>query len=355
MADFYTLTISAAEPEGTDAVCLTLDVPPDLQEIFSFVPGQYVTLRAKIDGQDARRPYSICSAPGAPLQIGIKHVEGGRFSPFACALKPGDEVDVMPPDGRFLAKTGAAHRYLLVASGSGITPMMSIAEATLAGHPHAEVTLIYGNRETASIMFLARLSDLKDRYLERLRIIHILSREPQDVELLHGRIDSARLHALAKAGLTDPVQADGIFLCGPGTMIDMAELEFTMMGVPKEQIHFERFIPAEGKVPHPPSAAAKVAATGGVRVETILDGQVRNYIHDDPAQSVLEAARKNGIDLPFSCAGGMCCTCRCRIADGAAELAVNYSLEPWEIEAGFTLACQAHPTTERLVLDFDAI
>ncbi|MEO1494720.1 MAG: 2Fe-2S iron-sulfur cluster-binding protein [Pseudomonadota bacterium] len=353
MAEFHTLTVTAAEPEGGDAVCLTFDVPPGLAETFRFTPGQYLTLRADLDGQDLRRPYSICSAPGAPLQVGVRHVADGRFSPWACGLKPGDRIEVMPPEGRFVAETGGPHRYLLIAAGSGITPMMSIAEAVLDGHPEAEITLVYGNRETASIMFLTRLSDLKDRCLGRFQAIHILSREPQDVDLLHGRIDAKRLRALTDAGLIDPVGADGIFLCGPGTMTDMAEMELGMMGVSRDRVHFERFIPADGALVRPPSAKAEAAT--GATVETILDGQRRVYTHESAGDSVLDAAREHGIDLPFSCAGGMCCTCRCRIVEGTAEMAVNYSLEPWEIEAGFTLACQARPTADRLVLDFDAV
>jgi ring-1,2-phenylacetyl-CoA epoxidase subunit PaaE len=324
-----------------------------LKQTFSFVPGQYVTLKAEIDGHEIRRPYSICAAPGAPLQVGIKQVPEGRFSPFACGLAPGKSIDVMPPDGRFQASTGEGHNYLLIAAGSGITPMMAIAEATLDGHPEAQITLVYGNRETASIMFLQRLSDLKDRYLDRLRVFHILSREPQDVELFHGRIDATRLKALQEVGLIEPKEAHGIFLCGPGTMIDMAEIELGLMGVPADRIHFERFLPADGQAPRAPSEAARQAS--GASVETILDGQRRVFTHTDPDKTVLDMARAAGIDLPFSCAGGMCCTCRCRIEEGSAEMAVNYSLEPWEVEAGFTLACQARPTTEKLVLDFDAV
>ena len=355
MTDFHTLTITDIEPQGRDAVCLTFDVPAELVETYAFTPGQYLTLRAEIGGQDLRRPYSICSVPGAPLAVGIRKVEDGRFSPFACALKPGDRIDVMPPDGRFMAEAGGPLRYLLIAAGSGITPMLSIAEATLAGHPDAQVTLVYGNREAGTIMFRERLSDLKDRYMGRLTVIHLLSRERQDTDLLNGRIDAEKLRALKDAGLIQPAEMDGVFLCGPGTMIDMAEIELGMMGVAKDRIHFERFLPADGQAPRPVSDAVREATKEGAEIEAILDGRRRVFTHADPDAPVLDTARAAGIELPFSCAGGMCCTCRCKVREGTAEMAVNYSLEQWELEAGFILACQARPTSEKLVLDFDAI
>ena len=355
MTDFHSLTIADVTPQGRDAVCLTFDVPADLAQTFAFTPGQYLTLRAEIDGQDLRRPYSICSAPGAPLAVGVRKVEDGRFSPFACGLKPGDRLDVMAPDGRFMAETGGPYRYLLIAAGSGITPMLSIAEATLAGHPDSQITLVYGNREAGTIMFRERLSDLKDRYLGRFSVIHLLSREMQDTDLLNGRIDAAKLRDLKDAGLIQPAEMDGVFLCGPGTMIDMAEMELGMMGVAKDRIHFERFLPADGQAPRPPSDAVREATKEGAEVEAILDGRRRVFTHADPDAPVLDTARAAGIELPFSCAGGMCCTCRCKVREGSAEMAVNYSLEPWELEAGFILACQARPTSEKLVLDFDAV
>lgn len=355
MSAFHRLTVSDISPEGLDGLCLTFDVPPDLRDAFVFQPGQYLTLRAEIGGEDLRRPYSICSAPGAPLQVGIRQVPGGRFSTHATTLRPGDTLDVLPPDGRFIAPTGGPYHYLLIAAGSGITPMLSIAEATLAGHPGAEITLVYGNRETASIMFRERLSDLKDRHLGRLSIIHLLSREGQDVALHNGRIDAAKLRALTEARLIAPADMDGVFLCGPGTMIDMAEMALNLAGVPGARIHHERFVPADGQSQQAPSAAVAEATQDGAEVETILDGRRRRFVHADPEKPLLETARAAGIDLPFSCAGGMCCTCRCRVLEGSAEMAVNYSLEPWEIEAGFTLACQARPSSPRLVLDFDAV
>ena len=356
MTQFHDLTLVDTCPEGRDGVCLSFAVPDSLRDDFAFTPGQYLTLRSKIGGEDIRRPYSICSVPGGTvLQVGVKRVEDGRMSNFLNDLDAGGTVQVMPPDGRFLAPVGGAVTYLLIAAGSGITPMLSIAEAALAGHPEAHVTLVYGNRDTGSIMFLDRLSDLKDRYLGRFTIVHVLSREAQDTELFNGRIDGAKLASLAEAGLIDPKMADGIFQCGPGGMIDTVEAHFLDTGIDATRIHAERFLPADGQEPRAPSDAVQQAVAEGVEVETVLDGLRRSFRITEPDQAVLAAAQAAGVDLPFSCANGMCCTCRCRIAEGTAEMAVNYSLEDWEIASGFTLACQARPTSAKLVLDFDAV
>ena len=353
---FHPLEITDVTRETPDAVSLTFKVPPELTPDFAFRPGQYLTLRAEVDGEDVRRSYSICAAPGEPLRVGVKRLEGGRLSGFAAGLKPGDRIDVMPPEGRFGVAPGGRHDYLLIGAGSGITPLLSIARAVLAEEPESRVTLLYGNRDSASIMFLEELEDLKDRHLDRFRLVHLLSREAQDVELLHGRIDPARLEALARAGLIRPAEADGVFLCGPGDMTDAAARTLAALGAPEDAIHFERFTPAaDAPPPKPASDAAKRAAQAGVEVSVILDGARRNFPLRREGLTVLEAAHEAGLELPYSCAGGMCCTCRCKVVEGAAEMAVNYSLEPWELEAGYLLACQARPSTDRLTLDFDAV
>jgi ring-1,2-phenylacetyl-CoA epoxidase subunit PaaE len=354
---FHPLEIAAVTRETPDAVSLTFAVPPELAETYAFRPGQYLTLRATVEGEDLRRSYSICAAPGEPLRVGVKRVEGGRFSTFATeGLKPGDRIEVMAPDGRFGVAPGGRHDYLLVGAGSGITPLISIARAVLAEEPESRVTLLYGNRDSASIMFLEELEDLKDRHLDRFRLVHLLSRESQDVELLHGRLDPERLETLARTGLIRPAEADGIFLCGPGDMTDAAAEALKALGAPAERIHFERFTPAaDAPPPKPASDAAREAAEAGATVSTILDGARRSFPLRGEGETVLEAAHKAGLELPYSCAGGMCCTCRCKVVEGEAEMAVNYSLEPWELEAGYLLACQARPSTDRLVLDFDAV
>lgn len=345
---FHDLTISAVRPEGDGAVAVSFAVPESLSDDFDFAPGQYLTLRAEVEGQDLRRSYSIASAPGAPLTVGIKHVEGGVFSTWAQDLRSGDVLRVMPPEGRFVLKN--ERRVVLIAAGSGITPMVSIAAKALA--QGAEVTLIYGNRNTGSIMFRTTLDALKDRYTDRFSLIHVLSREPQDVALLNGRITGERVLALGRAGAVDLAGVEGVFLCGPGEMIDDVAAALDGL-VPSERVHFERFYTEDGPRPAR-SAAAEAAAEAGVAVEVVLDGARRSFRVEAGDDNVVDAAARAGLELPFSCKGGMCCTCRCKVVEGQAEMAVNYSLEPWEMEAGFTLACQARPVTERLVLDFDA-
>ena len=354
---FHELTVTEIDRQTPEAVSLAFEIPDDLRETFSFRPGQYLTLAADIDGEEARRSYSICSIPGEPyLRVGVKKVADGRFSSFVNDhLSIGDTIRVMPPQGRFTSLIGDRHDYILIASGSGITPMLSIARTVLSHEPESTITLIYGNRTTATIMFREELEDLKDRHLGRLALIHVLSRERQDVELLNGRIDGTRIRAMTERGLIDPQRADGVFLCGPGEMIDEVASALKSLGVPEDRIRFERFTPAGDIAPRSvPSQAARRAVTEGVTVEVVLDGMRRGFQMADADQSVLDAARGAGIELPYSCAGGMCCTCRCRIVEGSTEMAVNYSLEKWEVEAGFTLACQSRPTSARLVLDFDA-
>jgi ring-1,2-phenylacetyl-CoA epoxidase subunit PaaE len=346
---FHDLTISAVRPEGDGAVAVSFAVPEALCDSFAFTPGQYLTLRADVQGTDLRRSYSIASTPDAALTVGIKHVEGGAFSSFAQGLQQGDVLRVMPPEGRFVLRD--ERRLVLIAAGSGITPMVSIASAALARG--GEVALIYGNRTTDSIMFRDALDALKDRYTDRFTLIHVLSREPQDVDLLNGRIDGARVTALGRAGAVDLAGAEGVFLCGPGAMID--DVAGALDGiVPAERVHFERFYTEEDGPRPVRSAAAKAAAEAGVAVEVVLDGTRRQFRLTSGDDNVVDAAARAGLELPYSCKGGMCCTCRCKVVEGQAEMAVNYSLEAWETEAGFTLACQARPVSDKLVLDFDA-
>lgn len=354
---FHDLKVAAISRQTPDAVAVAFDVPEELRQDFSFRPGQYLTLAADIDGKEMRRSYSICSAPGEPhLMVGVKRIAEGRFSRFVNEkLSVGDTIRVMPPQGRFTSLAGPRHDYVLIAAGSGITPMLSIARTVLAHEPESTITLVYGNRSTDTIMFREELDDLKDRHLARFSLVHLLSREAQDIDLLHGRITGERVAELVRRGLVDLASADGVFLCGPGEMIDDVSAALEGLGVAEDRIRFERFTPADdAPAQRAPSAAAQQAAQKGVAVEVTLDGVRRSFAMTDASQTVLDAAHKAGIELPYSCAGGMCCTCRCRVVEGSSEMAVNYSLRPWEIEAGFTLACQTRPTGEKLVLDFDA-
>lgn len=358
MTRFHDLTVARIDRQTPDAMTIAFELAPNHRDNFNFVPGQYLTLAANVNGEEIRRSYSICSEPGEEeLRVGVKRVEGGRFSSWLHEnIQPGDTIRVMQPEGRFTALVGGSHDYLLIAAGSGITPMLSIARTVLGHEPESTITLVYGNRTMNDIMFREDLDDLKDRYLQRFSLIHVLSREQQDVEILTGRIDGERIVAMADHHLIDPYAADGIFLCGPGAMIDDVAKTLEAKGVNPDRIRFERFT-VDGEAPRATPASAKVreAAKGGVAVEVVLDGARKSFTMGDPEQSVLDAAHAAGIELPYSCAGGMCCTCRCRIVEGGTEMAVNYSLQPWEVEAGFTLACQSRPTSARLVLDFDAV
>lgn len=341
---FHDVTVTDVRPEGTGAVAVTLNAPG-----FTWEPGQYLTLRATVAGQDLRRSYSIAQAPGGPLTVGIKSVPGGAFSPFAQGLRPGDVLRALPPEGRFVYR--GARRILLVAAGSGITPMVAIAQAALASG--AEVTLIYGNRDGASIMFRDALDDLKDRYLDRFVLFHCLSRETQDVAFLNGRITGDKLRVLAEVGAVTPAGFDAAYLCGPGDMISGVSTALTALGLPDTQIHHEMFF-TETTARAPRSEAAQRVAESGVAVEVLLDGTARRFDMSAADDNVVAAAERAGLELPWSCRGGMCCTCRCKVVAGTAEMAVNYSLEDWELAQGFTLACQARPTSDHLVLDFDA-
>lgn len=355
---FHPLAVAAVRPETDDAVALRFAVPEALRAAYAFIPGQYLTLRATIDGEDVRRSYSICSPLGAledgrGLEVGVKRIEGGAFSSHAMTLRPGDEVDVMTPQGRFLAPVGGAHDYLLIAAGSGVTPMVSIARSVLEGEPESRVTLLYANRTTESVMFRAAFDDLKDRFLTRFRLTHVMDEEAQEWELFNGRLDGEKLETMTVRGLIDPAAADAVYVCGPQPMIEAASAALRALGVAEDRIRHELFTPAGG----PPAASARRTppnGRGGATVEVTLDGARRTFPMDPAAETVLAAAARAGLELPYSCAGGMCCTCRCRIVEGEAAMDVNYSLEPWEIEAGFTLACQTRPAGERLVLDFDA-
>ncbi len=355
---FHRLTVEQVRRETPDSISVRFEVPEHLCDAYAFTPGQYLTLRATIDGQDLRRSYSICCVPDdGYLRVGIRRVDGGRFSTWANeSLAAGDEIDVMTPDGRFTVDIdpNGAREVLAIAAGSGITPVLSIVRAVLEGERGSEVTLVYGNRETASIMFREEIEDLKDRFVERFRLIHMLSRQAQDVDLFNGRVDRGSLMALAGVELIDPANADDIFLCGPGQMIEDAQDFCQSMGAAAQAIHIERFTPAEDAQPAQPSQSTVEAAKAGVSVSVVLDGLRKQFVLDDPKLTVLKAAEQAGLDLPFSCAGGMCATCRCRLVEGKVEMAVNYALQPWELEAGFVLACQSRPTTDRLVLDFDA-
>ncbi len=324
------------------------------REAYRYLPGQYLTLRATIGGEDIRRSYSICSGlDDGELRVVVKRVAGGAFSNFVHdELKPGDEIEVMTPAGQFtLPPTEGPRTIVAVACGSGITPVMSHLKTVLAQEPASRFVLLYGNRTGRDIIFAEELAGLKDRHLGRFSLTHVLSREMQDLPVLHGRLDRARIELL----LRGVPAIDHALICGPAGMMDEAAIAFAALGLPAERIHREYFTPGEGgrRVAPPPRPAAPQAEPAAI-AEVIIDG--RHHVVPLPAGvSVIDAALAQGIELPFSCKGGMCCSCRARLVSGKAEMAVNFSLQPWEIAAGFILTCQLRPLTKRLVLDYDAV
>jgi len=347
---FDRLRIAELRRETADAISLTFAVPSGLAARFRFQPGQYLTLRGAVDGQELRRSYSICSGPAEPLRIAIKRVEDGRFSRWAHdALVAGQAIDVMPPAGRFTVPPARSARHILaVAAGSGITPILSVLKAVLQGEPDTRVTLLYGSRSTAGILFREELEELKDRYLTRLSVAHVLSREQQDIPVLNGRLDGPKVAALLQEQVPDLV-----LVCGPGAMIDSVQAGCVAAGVPADRILSERFGTPDLSGPRSISVAQPVAAP--FAMATVIADGVSTAVPVQQGESVLDAALRAGLDLPYSCRGGMCSTCRARVTDGEVMMAVNYGLEPWETNAGYVLTCQARPTGPAVTVDYDAM
>ncbi|MBS0322168.1 MAG: phenylacetate-CoA oxygenase/reductase subunit PaaK [Proteobacteria bacterium] len=355
---FHPLAIARVDRETRDAVAITFAVPPSLADAFRWEAGQHLTLRAEVGGEDLRRSYSICTPPDSgALTIAIKRAPGGLFSNHANAmLKAGDIVDVMAPMGHFMAAPaekadGAPARYVAFAAGSGITPIVAIVAATLAADRRAEFTLVYGNRASSTVMFRETLAALKDRYLDRFNLVHVLSREAQDIELLHGRIDRAKADALLDHWVSlDGV--DAVYLCGPEGMMDAVHEALAARGYPEARIRVERFaasIPRHRHVPRPlPEAGAAETA-----VDAVIDGSTRSFTLKRGEENIIDAALRQGIELPYSCKGGVCSTCRCKLVDGEVDMDVNYALEDYEVARGYVLACQSYPVTARVVVDFD--
>jgi ring-1,2-phenylacetyl-CoA epoxidase subunit PaaE len=356
------LRVAHISPEAGGAVAVSLAIPAALLGTFTFQPGQYLTLRATIKGVDVRRSYSICSTPHHlenkhQLVVGIRPVQGGVFSNWAAqTLQAGDTLAVMPPQGRFVSRRPRALHRVGWAAGSGITPILSIMASTLEAQPASRFTLIYGNRSMASVMFNEALQDLKDRYLDRLTLIHILSRQTLDADLLEGRIDAAKVRTLIKQ-LLPVASMDEVFICGPEAMMDATQAALLAAGVPAHHVHSERFAsPASETRPPaacpPPEANAHAPALGAVKLTVVLDGKP-HHLQMGKDQRVLDVALAAGLDLPYSCKGGVCCTCRVKVTVGSVQMDKNFGLAAWETEKGFVLSCQARPTSDTVVVSFD--
>jgi ring-1,2-phenylacetyl-CoA epoxidase subunit PaaE len=351
MAAFHALTVADVEELTDDAVAVTFAVPADLSEEFAFVPGQSLTLRRVVDGVEQRRQYSIAAPAGDRPRVGVREIPDGLFSRWLVRdLRPGDEVEVLPPSGRFCPDPAMLEggRHLCIAAGSGITPMLSVASTVLESG--GEVALLYGNRTSGSVMFAEELADLKNTHGAQLQLVHVLSREPRDVELFSGRLDADRLRRLLTT-LTPASRFDHVWLCGPHAMLLAAQEVLGELGVPRDQVHFELFYVDE---PPPELHRTEAQATGETtQVTLVLDGlETTAPLPRD--QSVLDGAAAVRSDLPFACKGGVCGTCRAKVTTGAVDMRRNYALEPAEVDAGFVLTCQSYPLGDAATVDFDA-
>ncbi|HEX5541772.1 MAG TPA: 1,2-phenylacetyl-CoA epoxidase subunit PaaE [Micromonospora sp.] len=356
---FHPLPVTAVDRLTDDAVAITFAVPADLREVFAFRAGQHLTVRRFEGpaGEEVRRSYSICSTPGdlaerGQLRIGVKQIPDGAFSRFAAtALHAGDVVDVLPPLGHFTTtfNPDRARHYAAVAAGSGITPVLSLVATALAVEPASTFTLVYGNRYARSVMFAEELADLKNRYPTRLHLIHVLSREPGEAPLLSGRIDADRLNRLLDT-LVPAGRIDEWFLCGPYGLVIDARRVLAERGVREKAVHTELFHVDE---PPAPPQRPTTAEAGDTEVTIILDGRASGFRmrRDD---RVLDAALKVRGELPYACKGGVCSTCRAKVVEGEVSMARNYALEPDELAHGYVLTCQSSPTTDRLIVDYDA-
>jgi ring-1,2-phenylacetyl-CoA epoxidase subunit PaaE len=350
---FHSLRISDVRQETEDTVSVAFEIPAELKAEYAYEPGQYLTLKANIDGEEVRRSYSICTAPfEQELRVAIKRVENGKFSTWATTeLKAGDFMDVMTPSGNFMVKTSNSNQkhYALFAAGSGITPVIAIAKAVLEEEPKSSVTLFYGNKGFSSIIFREEIEALKNANMTRFNPIHVLSRESLGNKLQKGRIDQEKVNQLHQAFLRQS-QPDGVYVCGPESMIHAVKDGLSAAGIGENAIHFELFgTPVAPKV-------EKVKVDGAVvkaKVTIIMDDDHFDFDLNSDDTNILEAGHKAGADLPYACKGGVCCTCKAKILEGSAVMDVNYALEKDEVEAGYILTCQAHPTSEKLVVSFD--
>ncbi|MGZ5253789.1 MAG: 1,2-phenylacetyl-CoA epoxidase subunit PaaE [Flavitalea sp.] len=353
---FHPLQILEVRKETNDCVSVAFDVPEELQKTFEFRQGQNLTVKTNINGEEIRRSYSICSCPlDKELRIAIKKVPGGLFSEWANQhLKAGETIEVLPPTGKFFTPLDPANtkKYLAVAAGSGITPVLSIIKTTLLTEPGSSFTLLYGNRNRGSIIFREELEALKNRFINRLSIIHVLSREMMDTPVNSGRIDSDKILQL-KDRVINFQEIDEVFLCGPEAMILSVSSALELMGMPKNKIHFELFHTPGMTLARQQNSEELIESGSISKVTVRLDGIAFSFDLGYASQSILDAALDNGADLPYACKGGVCSTCKAKITEGEVSMVSNYALEQDEIDAGFVLTCQAHPRTEKVTIDFD--
>ena len=353
---FHALRVAEIVAETSEANSIRFEIPPELRDKFVFKAGQHLTLRATLNGEEVRRNYSLCAAPGdQDWMVTVKRIGGGRFSNWVGdTLKAGDTVEVMPPHGSFTTEFDAAKsRHLVgIAGGSGITPVMSLIKTTLKTEPNSRFTLLYGNRDSSSIIFLEALAGLKDKHLGRLEIYHFLDAEEQDIELFNGMLGRARIEEAIPALVPDAAEVDGWFICGPGPMMDAAEAALLDRNVPRDRIHIERFT-----ADRPPEAVTREIAelqtkAEGVTVSVTLDGRTRRVPFTQG--NILDSARASGLPAPFACKAGVCATCRAKVTKGKVEMAARYGLTDEEVADGYVLTCQSVPLGDGVAVDYDA-
>ena len=358
MIHFHPLRVKKVEKETEDCVSIEFEVPEELKETFQFKQGQNLTIKKMFSGEELRRNYSLCTSPfDKQLKVAVKKAEGGVFSTWANEeLKAGDVLEVLPPTGKFYTELHPSQKkhYVAFAAGSGITPILSIIKTTLLTEAKSECTLVYGNRTKNGIIFKEELEGLKDKFIDRFRIYHILSREKTDAEINYGRIDVSKLETLFSK-LIDIKNCDEFFLCGPEEMIFCIKGYLEGRGIASDKIHFELFtVPGQKQsaISHQPTAKADEGPKAKVSVK--LDGILFDFDLSYEGESILDAALKQGADLPYACKGGVCTTCKAKLAEGKVSMDVNWGLEPEEVEKGYILTCQSHPKTEKILVDFDA-
>ena len=353
---FHPLAVAEVVAETADANSIRFDVPPELRAAFAFRAGQHLTLRATIGGEEVRRTYSLCTAPHEKdWRVTVKRIAGGAFSNWVAeAVRPGSVIDVMPPHGSFTCAfdPSQARRYVAFAGGSGITPIMSLIRTALSVEPGSRFTLFYGNRDSASVIFLDALADLKDRYLERLELFHFLAEEEQEVELFNGMLDQAACSGAVERLVSDPLAVDAWFICGPGPMMDAAEAALLGLGVAPGRIQIERFTAGRPSAAIVQEIAALQSQAAGTSVAVTLDGRTRRVPFT--AGNILDSARQAGLGAPYACKAGVCATCRARVTAGKVEMAACYGLSDEEVAAGYVLTCQSVPVGDGVAVDYDA-
>jgi ring-1,2-phenylacetyl-CoA epoxidase subunit PaaE len=356
MARFLPLKVTDVRRETRDAVVLTLAPRDEDRALFGFTQGQYLTFRRSFDGEELRRSYSICAGvDDGCLQVGIKRVDGGAFSTWVNEnLAPGDEIEAMPPMGKFSMPLDpdAARHYVGFAAGSGITPVLSIVKTVLRREPKSRFTLVYANRQISSIMFREELEDLKNLYLGRFSVLHVLESEAQEIDLFTGRIDAAKMTALFDRWI-DPRSVDAAFICGPEPMMLTVAQSLRDHGMRDDQIRFELFASSQPGRAKARPVSKTTEAGEGTQATVTLDGATRSFSMPREGQTILDAAIASNMDAPYSCKAGVCSTCRCKVLEGEVEMAVNHALEDYEVRAGYVLSCQSYPLTDRVVVTYD--